>query len=341
MEISSSVQNEIRNDSRNKYNVTVDISNNDKQNKLSDPILHFDERFILTSNLEVCKSLKDKFLKSFQFSPDGTSVLTTTEDNYFQIYEIDESIIEEKKYYKQSLSSSFSSNPNNYLYSKNKIMAGESIFDSKWYPFANSSDPNSFCFVSTCRSHPIQLWDANIGKVRCSYRGHNHLDELDTANCVSFNLTGNRIYAGSKSMIRFYDVANPGCNYTNIPTCKSKKDLTGQKGIISCLAFNPDYSGAFAAGSYSNNVGIYVEDMKGCALQINDLECGVTHMKWSPNGCNLWIGGRGSDSIVCWDVRNTREEIGRVNRSLNTNQRLSFDLDPWGKYLITGSQDGK
>lgn len=338
MEISSSVEIEINNN-----NVNLDISNVN-QNVLTDPTLHFDERFNLTSNLEVCKSLKDKFLKSFQFSPDGTSALTTSEDNYFQIYEIDKSIIEEKKYYKQNLLSSFSSNSSNssnYLYSKNKIMAGESIFDSKWYPFANSNDPISFCFVSTCRSHPIQLWDAHTGKVRCSYRGHNHLDELDVANSVSFNLNGSRIFAGSKNMIRFYDVANPGCNYTDIPTCTSKKDYTGQKGIISCLAFNPDYSGAFAAGSYSNCVGIYVEDMKGCALQINDLECGVTHMKWSPNGCNLWIGGRGSDSIVCWDVRNTREEIGRVNRSLNSNQRLSFDLDPWGKYLITGSQDGK
>lgn len=31
----------------------------------------------------------------------------------------------------------------------------------------------------------------------------------------------------------------------------------------------------------------------------------------------------------------------RISRSLTTNQRLSFDLDPWGKHLVTGTQDGR
>lgn len=31
------------------------------------------------------------------------------------------------------------------------------------------------------------------------------------------------------------------------------------KGIISCLAFNPDFSGLYAAGSYSQSIGLYDE----------------------------------------------------------------------------------
>ena len=31
----------------------------------------------------------------------------------------------------------------------------------------------------------------------------------------------------------------------------------------------------------------------------------------------------------------------RVQRQLDSNQRVSFDIDPWGKYLISGSQDGR
>lgn len=128
--------------------------------------------------------------------------------------------------------------------------------------------------------------------------------------------------------LRIHDVANPGCNSTAISTTKSrcgesaglirltvescasflflcfKSPLSstadehsldvprhasrGQKGIISCLAFNPDYSGCFAAGSYANSVGIYVENADECALELSGLEFGVTCLKWSPCGNYLW-----------------------------------------------------
>jgi hypothetical protein len=52
-------------------------------------------------------------------------------------------------------------------------------------------------------------------------------------------------------------------------------------------------------------------------------------------------GGRSHSDLVCWDLRNTRCELGRVKRVLTSNQKMSFSLDPWGKYLATGTQDGK
>lgn len=53
------------------------------------------------------------------------------------------------------------------------------------------------------------------------------------------------------------------------------------------------------------------------------------------------VGGRKNSSICCWDVRSSRQEVGRVSRHLDTNQRLTFDLDPWATTLATGTQDGK
>ena len=54
------------------------------------------------------------------------------------------------------------------------------------------------------------------------------------------------------------------------------------------------------------------------------------------------LGGRGSDDIVCWDVRSLRQELGRVERPLATNQRMYFDLDSsrGGQHLVTGSHSG-
>ncbi len=68
---------------------------------------------------------------------------------------------------------------------------------------------------------------------------------------------------------------------------------------------------------------------------------GITCQRWSPNGNHLWIGGRRSNDIICYDLRFSRGELGRVTRQLSTNQRLAFDMDPWGTYLATGSQNGE
>ena len=80
---------------------------------------------------------------------------------------------------------------------------------------------------------------------------------------------------------------------------------------MSTLVFNPDMSKTFAIGTYANSVGIYTEEDLECVLELRDLDFGVSHIRWSPCGNKLWIGGRKHDSISCWDVRNTRSEIGR------------------------------
>ena len=42
--------------------------------------------------------------------------------------------------------------------------------------------------------------------------------------------------------------------------------------------------------------------------------------------------------ILCWDVRGTGDVVYRLPRHARTNQRLHFDLDPAGRFLLTPSQ---
>ena len=302
--------------------------------KLSEGLHLIDEEVVFNEE-------SDMFIRSLQLSPDGTQALLSTEDNFMKIYEIEPKIVDANRFYGATASSSDTTD-RKPLEKKLDIPIGESIFDFKWYPFKTDNDEATCCFLTTSRDHPIHLWDSVTGHLRGSYAGYDHLDELNSANSLTFNLTGDKIYGGYTRMLRWFDVSYPGKNFTNIPLTKNRRDYTGQKGIVSCLVFNPDYSNTFAAGSYADSVGMYVENMDGCALEIRNLNLGgVTCLKWSPCGKYIYIGGRDSNDIVCWDVRSSQQEVGRVERSLHSNQRLQFDVDPWGKYLVTGSQLGE
>jgi hypothetical protein len=115
------------------------------------------------------------------------------------------------------------------------------------------------------------------------------------------------------------------------------------RGIISTLAFNPQHPTIYAAGTYSNHVLVLQEDRPAsdAMLEIRDLPFSVTHLAWAPGrGEQLWIGGRNSNEVWCYDVRHTRRCLGVVKRSLDSNQRVTFDLDPWGKFLCTGDDKG-
>lgn len=42
-------------------------------------------------------------------------------------------------------------------------------------------------------------------------------------------------------------------------------------------------------------------------------------------------------SLHSWDLRNPGQVLYTMNRTVETNQRIYFDLDPSGHYLISGT----
>ena len=44
--------------------------------------------------------------------------------------------------------------------------------------------------------------------------------------------------------------------------------------------------------------------------------------------------------ILCWDLRNPGHILFTTNRLVSTNQRVYFDLDDSGQYLLSGNHDG-
>ena len=213
----------------------------------------------------ICENSYENFARDSAWSPDGSHILSTIEPDTICIYEVDPELVKNNTYYAAQHTNGESA-PQSLLSGRSGLKhvktfkAGEAVYDTRWYPFMNQADPASCCFLTTCRDHPIHLWDLHKSESRCSYRGYNQYDEVENVNCVSFNQTGDRIYAGSKNLIRVFDVQRPGRECMEIPTCATKKDVFGFKGIVSSLSFNPAQgSTLYAAGTFSNNIALYVK----------------------------------------------------------------------------------
>lgn len=68
---------------------------------------------------------------------------------------------------------------------------------------------------------------------------------------------------------------------------------------------------------------------------------GVTHLALHPlSPTVVFVGSRKSTSIQVYDVRDVSAPLAELPRLGTTNQRLLFDVDPWGRYLTSGDEKG-
>ncbi len=101
--------------------------------------------------------------------------------------------------------------------------AGELVYDTAWYSRMTSMEPATCCFAATTRGHPVHLYDACSGEVRCSYRGFNDADEPTAAYSLAFSPDGGKLLAGYNKSIYAWDVSRPGRDYKRIVTHKRKQ----------------------------------------------------------------------------------------------------------------------
>ncbi|KAF9282736.1 Telomerase Cajal body protein 1 [Mortierella antarctica] len=236
----------------------------------------------------------------------------------------------------------------------------------KWHVYSGSGDVLCTVFKSGSSG-------ALVGRV---YRRVDHCEVNLAPNSLSFNLDGSKIYCGLNNMVEIFDTTRPGKDSTKRPTCPTRRSKKGQKGVISSLAFNPDHSNLYAAGSYLKTIGLYDGRADELLLLLRDkhhnsrkraklsngtsssTEAGesttgqsqdqrrppmgaVTQVQFTPDGLHLYSASRQDSYIRCWDIRNTAQVLHRIERPGDlTNQRLSFDISSDGKWLSTGDMNG-
>lgn len=85
---------------------------------------------------------------------------------------------------------------------------------------------------------------------------------------------------------------------------------------------------------------LYDEDTGSASAHVDGVEGGgVTQIAFHPlNPNTFFVASRRSEAIQAFDMRDLSAPVGRLERSALTNQRLTFDVDPWGRWVASGDE---
>ncbi|KOC61121.1 Telomerase Cajal body protein 1 [Habropoda laboriosa] len=267
----------------------------------------------------------ENFTKGCQWSPDGTCLLVPSEDFRIRIYELPVEL------YSQKIPSNL---PLTNFPAVVTAKEGGLVYDTCWYPFMNSWEPATCCFLSTSRESPIHLWDAFNGELRATYRAYNQVDEVEASISVQFIDSAKEVWAGFKNALRVFDMERPG---RQINTIQFKKDFPNIGGLVSCIRENPIMPGLVAFGTYSKCIGLY-RDGPLCTFKTGS---GVTQIEFSPCGMKLYSAVRRTQEFLCWDLRNPGNVLYSFQgRQSDTNQRIQFSVTSDGKQIVSGGTNG-
>ncbi|XP_032661652.1 telomerase Cajal body protein 1 [Chelonoidis abingdonii] len=279
---------------------------------------------LLTGAWAEYSCVPENFLKGCKWAPDGSCLLTNSADNTLRIYNLPPELFGQEWGAVAEMSPVL------------RMAEGDTIYDYCWFPLMSSADPPTCFFASSSRDNPVHVWDAFCGDLRATFRSYNHLDELTAAHSLCFTPDGSQLFCGFDKTVRVFETERPGRVCESRPTFVKKQ---GQSGIISCITFSPAQP-LYACASYSRTVGLYSRAEGTALAMLQGHRGGVTHALFSPDGTRLFTGGRKDPEILSWDLRQPGQVLFSMRRSVATNQRLYFDLERSGRFLLSGTTEG-
>ena len=257
---------------------------------------------------------------------------------------------------------------------KNVFKVPKSTYDVKFYPGAHREIKETMIVICASKDNGVKMLDVSssssssiaekslrMAREKSQYFEKNRNDELVGSISCSFTGNGGKILGGKREKgICVWNADRPGCDFQDV-------GFNTQSKLTSCFAVGNeqnngiDCANVFAAGSYGDGNAICLYDLRNgyngndcCVLAIenphkydavSNKNCGggITCLKFSMDGNGLFSSARKSNSILCWDLRkavkaeNFMEGMQRPNRS---NAKTKFDIEPCGKHLVAGGDDG-
>ncbi|GAA6005168.1 hypothetical protein JCM11491_002601 [Sporobolomyces phaffii] len=271
------------------------------------------------------------FYRDVRICPDGSCALASADDRSLSLLPLPRPDFADSLE-PSSLSTSWTHHPSDSLLS----------FD--WYPGASISDPTMFAFAAGVKDLPVHLLDGNDQRIRASYPIVDHTERFVAPTSMRFSRDGSSLYCGFENAIEIFDVSRPGEEGFRLKTTPTRTSRAGQKGLISALDFSPSHdTSLLAAGSFTGTIGLYDPSAQSALVGLlpTTQRGGITKVLFHPTTPHLLIAAsRQSNYLEVFDLRNFALEPIRLARKGRTNQRLGFDIDPTGTWLMTGDQNG-
>ncbi|KAI9772361.1 MAG: hypothetical protein M1839_002497 [Geoglossum umbratile] len=287
--------------------------------------------------------------KNAQWSPDGTCVLTSSEDNKLRTFVMPVDLLEKGEPHSLTPFSTTSK--------------AEPVYCTAIYPGFKLQDPSTTCFLTATRDLPIHLHDALSSLVRATYPLISPTTEkYITPHSVLWSPCGTKFICGSDALISVFDIGRIGSGpVERHPTIPSKRKKivgggVGMKGIISALSLsNQMGNGTLAAGTFTRMIGLYDSEGSGDCIAVFSIAqttskgttsgsgAGITSLEWSPCGRYLYVAERKSTEILVYDIRVAGRKLGSLTgRTAASNQRLGIHVVPadQGHEVWAGSDDG-
>ncbi|EMF09194.1 WD40 repeat-like protein [Sphaerulina musiva SO2202] len=274
------------------------------------------------------------------FTPDGTSIVTHTEDNCLRTFVLPPELLDER-YEPLSL--------NAYA----TWQSGSNVQSYAVYPGFDLQDPTTTFVLTGSASVPVTLRNAlDYNSVQASYPLiHRTTEEYQPPRSLAWTRDGLHFLVGSDNLLAGFDCSQAGQGPTIFHKLKAgRKSSSGlqmlqRKGLVSSLSISND--GLLALGTNEREIAMYDNDGLGSWVSSFELEeglgTGISDLKWSPCGKHLLIAERQSNVIQMYDIRNTQQKVGDLTgRYAATPQVMNIDVVPTasGYEVWGGSTDG-
>ncbi|THG97533.1 hypothetical protein EW145_g7598 [Phellinidium pouzarii] len=296
----------------------------------------------------------NNFFRCAKWCPDGSRALAQCEDRSLQMLQLPAELVENAmvqigEYPVLIDISSAPANMTMLSMTKSQTQYSDSLHRFWTFPGILEQVPAILVCIAfwllleNVRSSYWMQWTAGrCVQLRASYKIVDHRERQVAPHSMTFNGMATHVYCGYEDAIEVFDFQRPG-EGSKLPTTPSKKSRDGMKGIVSSIAFCPDYSGLFAASSLSSAITLFTEATgEDPVAYLDGMSSAITQVKFDPARPHLlYAAQRRSDEILCWDVREPLEVLQRFSRSgRRSNQKRLFDIDPAGQWLASGDEDG-
>lgn len=293
------------------------------------------------------------FYTSARWSADGTCIIATTSDYEVSSFVLPTDLLDDSNNVKTLQPNATTRLP--------EAMQAISVA-----PYFTLSEPASQLFLTGCRDHPLQLYnafppaDAQVNTPICIYKLiRAETEEYITPTSLLWEQSGTHFICGSSNRLDYFDLSRTGSDgpVLTIPTIPSKRHVlkgggVGMKGIVSSLSAGPmggNHDSLVAAGTWTRWMGLYdlqrsnkatanwsVADAEQAEFQLDLGGQGIAQALWSPCGRYLVINERRASGLLVYDVRGTGKLVSVLTgRPATTQQRLGCDT-----FQVMPAEDG-